>query len=521
VIGPVSPASGPRRRTHRLSPVVSAVRSVGILLGVLVVFGNNIVRDVASELGWGAGLAVLILGLVVVGALILAGHHLAWTRTEFFFDETGDFRLDSGILQRQERRIALSRLQSVDVVRPLLGRIVGLSQLRIEVAGTGDSRVLLSYLADSDAQALRAEIIARAAGVSPEAGEAPEQVLAVVPTSDLVVSLLLRSETFALLAVSVLVVIGAVVTEGPGGLTLLLLTGGIPIISVFTQFMRYFGFTVAESPDGLRLRHGLASVQSQTVPPGRVQAVEVSEPLLWRRRGWVRVNLNVAGLQLGQDEGQAEHVLLPVAPREVAAGILARVLPGVDLTAHVFTPAPPRARRRAWLQWGNLGVAVDDRVLATRRGFLTRYTALIPHARTQSVGVTQGPWQRWLDLASVRVDTTPGPVAVVGLHRDSREARGIAEAQLARAARARATGPQERWMTPPPAADGAQQPPQRGVPSPPAPVPPGAPEPLAPAAGAAADLPRPPTPAGADQPGVPPPAPAAPSAADPADGRPT
>ena len=42
-------------------------------------------------------------------------------------------------------------LQSVDVVRPLLGRIVGLSQLRIEVAGTGDSRVLLSYLSESDA----------------------------------------------------------------------------------------------------------------------------------------------------------------------------------------------------------------------------------------------------------------------------------------------------------------------------------------------------------------------------------
>jgi putative membrane protein len=424
---------------------------LGILLGLVFVFGNNAVRDVAAQLGWGAGLSVLVLGVVVLGGLILAGHYLAWTRTEYFFDDAGDFRLDSGILQRQERRIALSRLQSVDVVRPLLGRIVGLSQLRIEVAGTGDSRVLLSYLSESDAQALRAEIIARAAGVSPEAGEAPEQVLAVVPTGDLVVSLLLRSETFALLAISVLLVVVAVATEGAGGLGLLLLTGGIPIVSVFTQFMRYFGFTVAQSPDGLRLRHGLASVQSQTVPPGRVQAVEVTEPLLWRRRGWVRVSLNVAGLQHGQDEGQAEHVLLPVAPRDVAAGIIARVLPGVDLAAHDFSPAPGRARRRAWLQWANLGVAVDDRVLATRRGFLTRQTALIPHARTQSVGVTQGPWQRRLDLASVRVDTTPGPVVVVGLHRDSREARAIAEEQLRRAALARSSGPGDRWMAPRPA----------------------------------------------------------------------
>jgi putative membrane protein len=236
--------------------------------------------------------------------------------------------------------------------------------------------------------------------------------------------------------------------EGPGGLGLLLLTGGLPIVGVFTQFMRFFGFTVAESPDGLRLRHGLASVESQTVPPGRVQAVEIEEPLLWRRRGWVRVNLNVAGLRAGGDE-QVEQVLLPVAPREVALAIIGRVLPGVDLGELVFLPAPPAARRRAWLQYANLGVADHPRIVATRRGFLTRRTAVLPHARTQSVRVTQGPWQRALGLASVAVDSTPGPVAVVALHREAGQARAIAQAQLVRAAAARGDGSGGRWMAPP------------------------------------------------------------------------
>ena len=49
-----------------------------------------------------------------------------------------------------------------------------------------------------------------------------------------------------------------------------------------------YGFTVAESADGLRLRHGLLDTRSQTIPPGRVQAVRIREPLLWRRFGWVR-----------------------------------------------------------------------------------------------------------------------------------------------------------------------------------------------------------------------------------------
>ena len=182
------------------------------------------------------------------------------------------------------------------------------------------------------------------------------------------------------------------------------------------------------------------------MPPGRVQAIEISEPLLWRRKGWVRVSLNVAGLQ-ADENGQHEHVLLPVAPHDVASQIIARVMPGVDPGAMDFLPAPGRARRRAWLQFKNLGVAHDELVLAARRGFLTRRVAVIPHARTQSVGVTQGPWQRRLGLASVQVDSTPGPVSIVVLHRSAGEARQIAEAQLVRAAAGRATGPGERWMT--------------------------------------------------------------------------
>ena len=435
-----------RRRTHPLTPLISAVRTLGVLVGVFVVFGGNGLRTAAGDVGGLLGLALVLVVITFVMLASVAFNYLAWTRTEFFFDESGDFRLDSGVLQRNERRVTLSRLQSADINRPLLGRVVGLSQVQIEVAGGGDSRVILSYLTDADAHALRAEIVARAAGLAPDAGEAPEAVLATVPPGDLVLSLLLRSETIILFATTVLLVLVVTSTEGPSGLLLILVTGGLPLLAVFGQFGRYFGFTVADSPDGLRLRHGLINVQSQTVPPGRVQAIEISEPLLWRRKGWVRVSLNVAGLASDQD-GQHEHVLLPVAPHAVAHRIIGQVMPGVNPGTMHLVPAPARTRRRAWLQFRNLGVGHDDRVMVTSRGFLTRRVAVIPHARTQSVGVTQGPWQRRLGLASVQVDSTPGPVSVVALHRGAGEAREIAEAQLRRAAAARASGPAERWMT--------------------------------------------------------------------------
>ena len=47
----------------------------------------------------------------------------------------------------------------------------------------------------------------------------------------------------------------------------------------------------------------------------------------------------------------------------------------------------------------------------------------------------------------MQVDSTPGPVLIVVLHRIAGEAREIAEDQLVRAAAGRATGPGDRWMT--------------------------------------------------------------------------
>src|SRR5690606_9092413 len=114
-----------------------------------------------------------------------------------------------------------------------------------------------------------------------------------------------------------------------------------------------YGFTLAESPDGLRVRHGLLETRAQTVPPGRVQAVRVVEPALWRlvgRRagGWARVEVNIAGYaHERQSEGQTTSILLPIGTRDVAWGVISRVLPGVDLSAVSLTRAPRRAFWRA------------------------------------------------------------------------------------------------------------------------------------------------------------------------------
>lgn len=454
------PATMPQR-THPLTVLVTVLRSIPALLGVGVVMLVNSGQGLSEALGGADVGGVSILVLVLGGLLVLLGiaglvalvSWLSWSRRVYYFDEVGDLRVDSGVLTRQQRRLALSRLQAVDVNQPLLARVVGMAEVKVEVAGAGDSRVTLQYLTAAQAQALRDEVLARAAGLRPDAGTAPQNVLVSVPTRDLSVSLLLSSTALVGVVATVLLIAVTVLTEGAVGLAGLLVTGGVPIFAAFGQFVRYFGFTVAESPDGLRLRSGLTSTQAQTVPPGRVHAVEYEQPLLWRSRDWVRVQITIAGAA-GSVDGQQSAgftgVLLPVAPREVADAVVERVLPGRQGAAFDWTSSPRRARIRAPLQWPRLAAAADGQVFAVRRGWLVRRLALVPHARTQSVHLTQGPWQRRLRIATVQIDIAPGPVSVQALHQDEVLARRMADEQAERTLRALAAAGPQRWMSDPP-----------------------------------------------------------------------
>ena len=89
---------------------------------------------------------------------------------------------------------------------------------------------------------------------------------------------------------------------------------------VFSRFSGGFGFTGAISPDGIRLRHGLLETRSQTIPPGRVQAIRIQQGLLWRAAGWWRVEVNVAGYARRRPTESRPGVLLPGRqPRRRAA----------------------------------------------------------------------------------------------------------------------------------------------------------------------------------------------------------
>ncbi len=276
--------------------------------------------------------------------------------------------------------------------------------------------------------------------------EEPEDVRLRVATSDLVTSLLLRGSSVAAIVLTALGVLGVLAVTGPAGFLVVGFGVFIPIVTVLSEFTTYYGFTLSRSEDGLRLRHGLLSTVGQTVPPGRVHAIEFSQPILWRGRDWVRVSLNVAGSRAESDgSASGPRVLVPVATAAEAREIVALMLPDWDTTGIAWHPAAARARFRAPIQHRMLQYGQGEEVFVATRGRFVRRTAVIPHARVQSLRVIEGPWQRRLGLATVRADTVPGPVAVAATHLPADQARHLAddEADRMRAAALR-SGPQ-RW----------------------------------------------------------------------------
>ncbi|MBC7443537.1 MAG: PH domain-containing protein, partial [Ramlibacter sp.] len=420
--------------------------------------------------------------LTVVLIAILAGFYLSWRMHTFRV--TGEVvEVRSGLVFRSNRRARLDRIQGVNIVRPFVPRLFGAAKLEVSVAGQ-DANVQLAYLGSANADQLRRDILRLASGLrqvapvlpgavqpgaeTPVAGEvavvpdsvttagvpagtgaglggfvadrtadffapeldpdaAPPESVVRIPPGRLIGSVLCSGFTvFLVLAGIALAVFGG--TSGNSGwLLVIILPGLIASVSFyFSRVTKSLRYSIAGTPDGVRVGFGLLTTSNETLPPGRIHAIGVSQPLLWRPFGWWQVRINTAGHSTSRGAaGEANTTTLPVGTIADVARVLELILPGFNSAPQQalierglrskggddgFTNAP---RRAAWLlpfSWRRTGYALSEGVALLRRGVLSRELILVPLARLQSVGINQGPVERTLRLASARLHTVSGPV---------------------------------------------------------------------------------------------------------------
>ena len=118
-----------------------------------------------------APLVVSLLIGVGVLLLILLGFFVSWRFTKYQVTDR-HVNVNSGVIFRQQRQARIDRVQSIDIVQPLVARIFGLAELRFDVADSGAAAMNLAFVKLSEAHELRNEILARAAGLKAPAAPA-------------------------------------------------------------------------------------------------------------------------------------------------------------------------------------------------------------------------------------------------------------------------------------------------------------------------------------------------------------
>ena len=539
------------RRMHPVSPLLEGWKVVTAVVAVLTVRNaDNLVEAYRYATAHGIDLAHGAVRWVAAGALaavaaVIAFLLLRWWAKTYAVDRDGVY-LRSGILVKQLRVARLPRIQSVDVVHPLLGRVLGLGRLTVEVAGGSDSRVVIGYLSTVRLEELRDRILDLAAGAadSDAAGPDVEHAGPAGPDADvdhagsadsagparrpaplgfedavgasplrsaggreehplytvgpaILIGSILRSVTtlWAVLIIIVILaaVIAAIVARGVSamgvGFLLSAVAGPAAIVgAVWGRFNRSWGFRAAATPTGIRMRFGLTSEISSTLPPGRVHGVSIEQGPLWRRRDWWRVRVAVAGrsgksssdASSGSGDGRAGStgstgsVLLPVGERDTALRALWLVVPdlgvpdpgdflaaalsgtGDDGAGRPGAPvgAPerglirisPRGRIFSPLAWRREAIALTGTCVVLRTGRWWRRTGVVPYERIQSLRVRQGPLARRRGLASIHLDMVDHSVPTSLSNLGIADAAAIQRVVSERALRRRRAERLDRWL---------------------------------------------------------------------------
>ncbi len=216
------------------------------------------------------------------------------------------------------------------------------------------------------------------------------------------------------------------------------------LFSVVGSVVLFYGFTFSRRGDDLQRRYGLLTQRSSSLPRRRIQVLEIEEKALRRLFGWATLRADTSGRSReDSDDNKGRDVLLPIVSARELDRLLPNVFPDVNLADGDWRQVSSRAVMRETLELGlvclvivaalffwlgswwtllplalvpltywlygisyrQLGYALSEAYLRTRRGWLGRSTHIVPINKIQAVEVHQTPFDRWWGMASLSVDT--------------------------------------------------------------------------------------------------------------------
>jgi putative membrane protein len=372
--------------------------------------------------------------------------------------------IEQGLLQRRRRVIPVERVQSVDLVRRVSHRLLGVTAVHVEAIGSGDTEGQLDALSPEVAHRLREIMLTRRAATRVGVGDAAavgagddgETLVRLAPRELLLAGLTEANATLLAAAAGLAwqflgdrmdeFVERAPAFVGTNAALVAALAGlaAAIVLLVSAQLVLYWDFRLRRTGAELQVRRGLLEQRFDTIPLRRLQALRVEENLPRRLLGYASVKADVAGKPGGGSGGT--DTILPFGRATEAHELVAAVLEDDRVVDVRLRPMPPRARTRrmvralvltivvtgaALVVWGSSGlvallVAVPAVMIAeasyralghaelpglvvTRAGWWVRRTAFVPESRLQTLALRATVLQRWRGLATLELHIARSP----------------------------------------------------------------------------------------------------------------
>ncbi len=376
---PATGANAPVLARGHLHPAILLLR----LLDALREAVFPVVAGLVLQIWW-------LVGFGVVAFVLRLGYVIARYLTLEYMLTSDELRVREGLLERQERRIPLDRIQDLGFESSLLRRALGLTVVMVETASGRGVEARLDALSRADADHLREVLLAaRAKKPAPAAPDADATAPAPppLPEPEWLVhqstggELLMRGVTDLRLSAFALTGFAALQFADQIGfaaqlagaaksvrgwlgqfppLTVALLLFGLlflvmafgVVTSTLGNLVTFHGFSLRLRGDVLQRRFGLLTTRQKTLPRERIQRVTIEQTWLRRLLGLCVLKADSAGGSRsdGQDTAGGWDVVVPLTRLPTGQHLLPALLPGIEHESFAWQRGSPRLILRTALQ---------------------------------------------------------------------------------------------------------------------------------------------------------------------------
>ncbi len=449
---------------ERQHPIAAVSRALGLIRGnfitILIFLFVGAQSDNFPFLWWIGGGFGLLLVLGIAN----------WWRFLYKIED-GTLHIKSGIFVRKDLYLTKDRIQVIDITAGVLQRMFGLVRLDIQTAGSSSRQAAIDAITkDKAAEVNRMLREAKSGAGTAEASEDPEQeTLSLQPETIKKIKLpakelLIAASTSGSFGIALSIIatvfsqIEPLISESelfeyffgllPSQTDTMMIITVIAVFVVFAWLLSFFStlftygnFQIDVKEKEIVVSRGIFEKKRITVPFNRIQAIHVTEGIIRQPLGYASVHLESAGY--GDDKGTGSIVLYPLIRIQNLKNLLNDVVPDYD-KVFAGTKPPPRSARRyvfrsaflvtaitaivywylalnlwiwilpivslfwGWKKYKDAAFGWDEEMLLMRSRRLSRSTAFIKKKRVQDAAVTQSPFQRMRDLATIQLFVASG-----------------------------------------------------------------------------------------------------------------